>query len=70
MVGFISLIFHITYYWVFVLIFLCTKKPTDIVESLFCIQGVSAEHEDNWRVKLIVEINIALLLEFDRYSYD
>ena len=71
MVGFVSLIF--SYYLLFgfrALIFYSTKIRNNILESLFFIPGVSAEHEDDLRVKLIVESEIGLLLELYRYSSD
>ena len=63
-VRFISPIFIvITYYCVFVLESdSSTKMHSNIVESLFCIPGTSAEHKDYSRVKLIVESKIGLLL--------
>ena len=41
------------------------KLPRNIVESLSFIPVESAEHEENLRVKLIVESDIGLLLELD-----
>ena len=64
------------YPWFFLLLiigFLCFnflhhKIWNNIVESLFFIPSASAEHEEYYRAKLIVEREIGLLLEFDRYS--
>ena len=50
--------------------FYSTQIRNNIVESLFCISGASAEHEDDSKGKLIVEIKIGLLLELYRYSSD
>ena len=36
--------------------------------AIIFIQGVIDEHEENSRVKLIVESDIGLMLEFDWYS--
>ena len=55
MIGFLCLIFYSTKIW------------NSFVESLVCIQGASAEPKDEYRVKLIVESAIGLLLEFDWY---
>ena len=62
-VRFISPVFIIiTYYCVFMLESdSSTKIRNNIVESLFCIPGAIAEHEDNSRVNLIVESEIGLL---------
>ena len=61
-VGFVSLIFLGSYYWVFVFNFLQRKIQNNIVESLFCIPGASAEPQVNSRVNLIVVSDIGLLL--------
>ena len=52
------------------LIFYSTTIKYNIVESVLCTLGVSTEHEDNSRVKLIVEINFGLLLGLDRSLSD
>ena len=44
------------------LIFYNPKIWNNIVESLFCIPGASAENKDNLMIKLIVQSNIGLLL--------
>ena len=58
MVGFISLIFLNTYYWVIMLYFSSTKIRNSFVESLFFKKGAIDEPKDNSRVKLIVETDI------------
>ena len=52
------------------LMFYSTTIKYNIVESVLCTLGVGTEHEDNSRVKLIVEINFCLLLELDRSLSD
>ena len=78
MLKIVLLLFHL-YHWfvLFIIIgfpcfnlFYYTKILNNIVESLFCVSGVSAEHEDDLRVKMIVESEISLLLELYRYSSD
>ena len=47
--------------------FVKNKIRNSFVESLLFIQGASAEPEDELRVKLFIESDIGLLLEFDQY---
>ena len=70
MFGFISLIFHITPYLVFMFEFFTTRKHNNIVDSLFCIPASRGEPQVNSRFKMIVDIMISLLLEFDQSSSD
>ena len=70
MFGFISLISLITYHWVLCFNFYSTKIQNNFIESLFCIHGASDEPKDDFRVKLVFDSEIGLLLELNQYSSD
>ena len=61
----------ITFYWVSVIGFISsTKIRNNKEEAPFGIPGVSTEHENNLRFKLIVKSKIFFLLKIDQYSCD
>ena len=61
----------VTYYWVPVIKSISSTKDKNYTgEAPFVIPGASTEHENNLRVKPIVEIKIYFMLEIDRCSCD